>query len=85
MAYFTLGKRLGSLDIDNIPKDCLDMIDSTQVFFDAFQKALFVPPIHKIYSTKLWKTLLDSQQKVSLNGNTNVIIIYIEHKMGIII
>lgn len=61
-----MGKRLGSLDIDNVPERCQKMIDSTQIFIEATQEAFFAPPLHKIYPTKLWKKLLSSQKQVSL-------------------
>ena len=66
MSFFTLGKRLGALNIGNVPARCQEFIDATQLMFDSVQKAIFAPPIHKIYPTKRWKTLLGSQDKVHI-------------------
>ena len=66
VGYFTLGRRLGALNIGNVPKDCQDIIDNTQIFIDSIQKAAFSPPLHKIYPTKLWKQLVNSQDQVSI-------------------
>ncbi|XP_011405733.1 PREDICTED: cytochrome P450 27C1-like [Amphimedon queenslandica] len=64
VSYTTLGKKLGSLNIDNVPKKCQDMIDNTQLLFQKTLEAMFTPPLYKIYPTKLWKDLLRSQKQV---------------------
>ena len=66
VGYFTLGKRLGALNIGNVPKDCQDFIDNTQILLEGLQKTVFDPPFYKIYPTKLWKQLLNSQDQVSI-------------------
>ena len=66
VSFFTLGKRLGALNIGNVPARCQEIIDATQIMFASSQKAAFAPPLHKIYPTKLWKSLLSSQDKVKL-------------------
>ena len=63
IAYFVLGKRLGCLNIGNIPEVCQDFIDQIQDFLAATQDILFSLPLHKVYATKAWKKLYRAQKR----------------------
>ena len=63
ISYFVLGKRLGCLNIGNIPEDCQDFIDQIQDFLSSTQDILFSLPLHKVYATKAWKKLYRAQKR----------------------
>lgn len=63
VAFFVLGKRLGALDIDNMPPDCQEFISVIQEFFTASQELLFSLPLYKLYPTKTWRKLKEMQIK----------------------
>ena len=74
VAYFVLGKRLGALNLDNVPEDCQEFISSMQEFFAATQELLFSTPFKKFFPTKAWRSLEETQIKIyelSLNYISN--------------
>ncbi|XP_003384618.1 PREDICTED: cytochrome P450 27C1-like [Amphimedon queenslandica] len=64
VAYFVLGKRLGALDLDNVPKDCQEFISALQEFFAATQDLLFSNPLKKLFPTKALSSLKETQIKI---------------------
>ena len=60
---FVLGKRLGCLE-EQMPPDCKVLIDSLQEMLVATQDLLFNLPLHKIWSTKNWKKLVENTDRV---------------------
>ena len=59
VSLFIYGKRLGCLG-DEMPPECKHFVDSIHTFFEATSKVLFGFPLHKLWRTKNWKTLVSS-------------------------
>ena len=65
VSFFTLGQRLGALDLDeNIPPECQEFIDQVGNFFELTMKLFLSVPTYLIYRNKLWKATVDSQAAV---------------------
>ena len=62
ISLFTLGKRLGCLDVGGAPKECQEYVNHVQNLFLATQKLSMSIPLYKIYPTRPWKLLLESQR-----------------------
>ena len=65
VAYFVLGKRLGSLEAGQIPPDCKAFIESVHRFFDVTFELAFSVPFYLLWETKLWKETVDSMASVN--------------------
>ena len=60
VAFFSLGKRFGALNLDGTTPESQEIIDAVERFFRAVNEMLFSIPLYKIYPTKTWKTLVNS-------------------------
>ena len=65
VSFFTLGQRLGALDLEgNAPPECLEFIDKVGDFFELTSKLFLSLPIYRIYRNKLWRNAVKSQRDV---------------------
>ena len=74
VSLFTLGKRLGCLDVGGAPKECQEFINH---FLIATQQILTSIPLYKIYPTRSCKLLMES-----LRGMHEISMLHIEEKLG---
>ena len=77
VSLFTLGKRLGCLDVGGAPKECQEFINHVQNFLLATQQILTSLPLYKIYPTRSWKMLSESQRSMY-----EISLRHIEEKLG---
>lgn len=76
-SYFVLGKRLGALNIGNVPEDCQAFIDHIVNMFTSTGKIIMSPlPLHKIWMTKQYKLL-----HTSMRGQFDIAMKYVEEKL----
>ena len=65
VSFFTLGRRLGALDVDGAtPPECQEFIDKVGLFFESTAKLFFSLPVYRIYRTKAWRTTVNTQRDV---------------------
>lgn len=65
VSFFTLGQRLGALDLEgNTPPECQEFINGVRNFFEISAKLLFSIPTYLIYRNKLWRSNVDAQRTV---------------------
>ena len=66
VAFFVLGKRLGTLSPEGPLEEYKKFIASAKDFPKATQDIMFNLPIYKIFPTKAWRRLVEAQDEVSV-------------------
>ena len=76
VVFFSLGKRLGCLEIDQIPPVCQEFIVQVNKLFSSGPDLVFSLPFYYLWETKPWKAAVNA-----MKSTNNLAMMLIEERM----
>lgn len=60
ISNFVVGKKLGCLN-DPVPPECNQFMEDMNAFLESTQKLMYGLPLHKLWRTKTWDAMVNSE------------------------